>query len=102
MAILFSKVSLAADDKNTSFLVSGSPADAKSLLGWTAYHTFINSLAPATHVIASVTTYTYGGEDVFDATPEEVAYLTMRLQMRSDFLEQRCDQIDQTEFSFDT
>ena len=102
MAILFSKVTLSSGDKTASFLVSGAPASEHSLDGWTNYHSFVRSLNPHSHVVASVTEYLYGEEDIFDATPEEVAYMTMRLQMRPDFLEKRCDQIDQTEFSFST
>lgn len=102
MAILFSKVTLTSGDRDASFLVSGAPTSEHSLDGWTNYHSFIRSLDPQSHVVASVTEYLYGEEEIYDATPEEVAYMTMRLQTRSDFLEKRCDRIDQIEFSFIT
>ena len=53
MAILFSKVTLTSGDKNASFLVSGAPASEHSLDGWTNYHSFVRSLDPHSHVVAS-------------------------------------------------
>ena len=37
-----------------------------------------------------ITAYTYGERNVVVATPEEVAYMDMRIRMRPDFLESRC------------
>ena len=101
MAILFSKVTLSSGDKETFFLISGVPSAAAAFKGWTGYHTFVESLAPASHVMADITAYTYGGEDIVEASPEEVAYMTMRLKGRPDFLEKRCEQQSRTQFEFD-
>ena len=101
MAILFSKVALSSGDKETYFLVSGVPSATAAFKGWTGYRTFVESLAPASHVMADITAYTYGGEDIVEASHEEVAYMTMRLKGRPDFLEKRCEQQSRTQFEFD-
>lgn len=101
MAILFSKVTLSSEEKTSSFLVFGIPSDSKAFVGWTAFHAFVDSLAPASNVKAEVTAYTYGEQDVVIATPEEVAYMAMRMQMRPDFLEARCVEKCQTCFEFE-
>ena len=51
--------------------------------------------------MADITAYTYGGEDIVEARPEEVAYMTMRLKGRPDFLKKRCEQQSRTQFEFD-
>lgn len=38
-----------------------------------------------------VETFLYGGEEAVDATPEEVAYIYKRVEMRSDFIEKRTE-----------
>ena len=101
MAILFSKATLSSGEKQSSFLISGIPSDAGAFVGWTAFHAFVDSLAPATHIKAKVTSYTYGEQEVVTATPEEVAYMAMRMQMRPDFLETRCAVKCQVQFEFD-
>ena len=101
MAILFSKATLSSGEKQTSFLVSGVPSTAAAFKGWTGYRTFVDSLAPASHVMADITAYTYGGEDIVEASPEEVTYMTMRLKGRPDFLEKRCEQQSRTRFEFE-
>lgn len=50
--------------------------------------------------MAHITAYTYGGEDVVAATPEEVAYMAMRIRMRPDFLESRCQMYAEIDFGF--
>ena len=100
MAVLFSKAILSSEEKQSSFLVSGIPSDVNSFAGWTAFQAFVDSLAPASHVKAEITSYTYGEQEVVIATPEEVAYMNMRMQMRPDFLEARCVVQCQTHFEF--
>ena len=41
MALLFSEVTLEAEDKQRKFLVSGIPMDLDDLDGWTAYDRWI-------------------------------------------------------------
>lgn len=101
MAILFSQATLLSGEKQSSFLVSGIPSDADAFVGWTAFHAFVDSLIPASHVKADITAYTYGEREVVTATPEEVAYMAMRMQRRPDFLETRCTVQQHEQFEFD-
>jgi len=100
MAILFSKATLASGGNSTSFLIAGAPSSVEEFDGWTAYHSFIDALPADTEVQVHITAYTYGERDVVVATPEEVAYMDMRIRMRPDFLESRCQMYAEIEFSF--
>ena len=100
MAILFSKATLTSGGSSTSFLIAGAPSTAEEFDGWTAYHSFIDALPAGTEVQAHIAAYTYGERNVVVATPEEVAYMDIRIRMRPDFLESRCQMYAEIEFSF--
>ena len=79
MAVLFSKVTLTADNGNTaSFLCSGCPVNTSDLAGWTAYQKFMSDNHGCNSVKAEVDTYLYGEGDVNIANEYEVAYFTCR------------------------
>ena len=78
MALFFSEVTLEAEDKQRKFLVSGIPMDLDDLDGWTAYEDFLLELEDKTSVKFICDSYLYGERTIEEATPEEVAYLTMR------------------------
>lgn len=101
MAILFSKVTLAAGDYKTSFLMSGIPVDQIDFEGWTAYEEFIKITKSENQVHAAICSYLYGEKEPVIATPEEVAYMHMRLDRRPDFLESRCQLMLESEFNFE-
>lgn len=88
MAVVFSKVTIEADGDSTEFLVSGSPRSEHGLKGWVAYENFIKKHEAV--IKAHIQPYSYGNSRLYKATPEEVAYLTMRWQQQPDFLETRC------------
>ena len=44
MAVLFSAVTLTADNNQVEFLAAGVPRDADDLEGWTAYENFVDEL----------------------------------------------------------
>ena len=100
MAIQFSNVTLSAGDKLKDFLVCGEPVDRDDLEGWTAYENFISQLPSCADVHAKVETYLYGGEDIVTATPEEVAYMTMRSSRDYRFLSEHCQKIGESGFDF--
>ena len=100
MAILFSKATMASGGSSTSFLIAGAPSSVEEFDGWTAYHSFVEAIPAGTKVQAHITAYTYGERYVVVATPEEVAYMDMRIRMRPDFLESRCQMHAQIKFSF--
>lgn len=79
MAVQFSKVTLTADNGNTSaFLCSGCPINTSDLAGWTAYQRFMSDNHGCKSVKAEVETYLYGEGDVNIANEYEVAYFTRR------------------------
>ncbi len=98
MSLRFSRVTLNSAGKTTSFLVGGIPTCRQDLHGWTAFESFIND-NPRYHVInAHVETFLYGGEEPFDATPEEVAYFYKRIERQPDFIESRTEKIGESDF----
>lgn len=101
MAVLFSAVTVTAGEKQTEFLVAGIPKQYDDLEGWVQFEEFMDELDEECTVDVHVDAYVYGeGEEVI-ATPEEVAYMTIRRQDRADFLEARCHERGESEFAID-
>ena len=98
MSLRFSRVALFSDGKTTSFLVGGMPQRRADLKGWTAYDNFIFDVPRYTAINARVETFLYGGEEPFDAMPEEVAYFYKRIERQPDFIESRTEKINESDF----
>ena len=100
MALLFSVVTVTAGYDETEFTVGGIPREYDDLVGWTAFDDFMENVDAETEVSVHAEVYLYGGEETVTATPEEVAYLTMRMERDDRFLVGHCDKIEAVEFSF--
>ena len=98
MSLRFSRVTLTSDGKTTSFLTGGTPQSRADLQGWIAYDNFISNVPRYTAINAHIETFLYGGEEPFDATPEEVAYFYKRIERQPEFLETRTEKIGETDF----
>ena len=83
MALLFSAVTLTANDHDAEFLVSGIPRDTDDLAGWTAYEGFLGEIDEECEVRVHVEAYLYGEGETFRASLEEIAYFNNRLEMNS-------------------
>ena len=99
MAILFSKVSLKADDGIEEFLIGGAPSDEDELSGWAPYDDFIDSRTGEAEIEVYVESYLYGEGETFRATREEVAYMQMRMDRDERFLAEHWDNISDCSFS---
>ena len=93
MSLKFSRVTLSTNDNKASFLVGGEPNDQNDLNNWTAFQGFIKDVRKDDCIVAHVEAFLYGGEEPVDATPEEVAYMYKRIEMRPDFIEARTERI---------
>ena len=102
MAVLFSAVTLTADNNQVEFLAAGIPRDADDLEGWTAYEHFMDELDSEQEVSVHVEAYLYGEGETFKATPEEVAYFKMRADADEERLNLIQATIDQREAHRDT
>lgn len=80
MALLFSAVTVTAGYDEAEFTVGGIPREYDDLVGWTAFDDFMKNVDAETEVSVHAEAYLYGGEETVTATPEEVAYLMMRIQ----------------------
>ena len=99
MALLFSAVTLTAEDRRTEFLAAGFPKNERDLAGWTAYESFMSETPPEHDIGVHVSAYTYGGGEVFIATPEEVAYFKMRADRDGRFLAGHCESAGSADFT---
>lgn len=99
MAVLFSAVTLTADNNQAKFLVGGIPQDADDLEGWAAYEKFMDELDSEQEVSVHVEAYLYGEGETVKATPEEVAYFKIRADTDEEFLHDHCDNIEDADFT---
>ena len=99
MSLRFSRVTLYSAGKTTSFLVGGIPKSRADLQGWTAHGNFVSDVPGYTAVNAHVETFLYGGEEPFDATPEEVAYFYKRIERQPDFIDTRTEKTGESDFT---
>jgi len=99
MSILFSKVTMYDGTEMEDFLVGGIPREESDLEGWLAYEHFMEGVEDETDVAVHVKAYLYGGGETYPATPEEVAYMYSRIANRSDFLSDRCNNIENLDFT---
>lgn len=100
MALLFSSVTVTAGYNETEFTVGGIPREYDDLVGWTVFDDFMENIDAETEVSVHAESYLYGGEETVTATPEEVAYLMMRMERDENFLAGHCDNIEAIDFSF--
>lgn len=100
MALLFSVVTVTAGNEEIKFTVGGIPRECDDLVGWTAFEDFMEDIDTETEVSVHAEAYLYGGEEIVTATPEEVAYLMMRMERDENFLADHCDNIEDVNFSF--
>ena len=99
MGVLFSRITAITDTKAAIFLVSGIPSSQSDLEGWSAFQSFTEDLKENDLVTIHTETFVYGSGPVYDATPEEVAYVYMRCEKRPDFIEARTKKISESGFS---
>lgn len=100
MALLFSAVTVTANDQSVEFFVGGIPREFDDLEGWTAFDSFMEDIDEESEIAVHTESYLYGEGETFKATPEEIAYFMKRIEMRSDFLSSRCDNIEDGDFTF--
>ena len=100
MALLFSAVTVTAGYDEAEFTAGGIPREYYDLVGWTAFDDFMENVDAETEVSVHAKVYLYGSEETVTATPEEVAYLMMRMERDDRFLAEHCDSIEDVDFSF--
>ena len=98
MALLFSKVTLFDGVNEAEFLTMGIPHDYEDLERYTAFAEYIGELTDECDIEVIVDSYLYGDDEAVKASIEEIAYLTMRMDMKPDFLERSCKKIEDSTF----
>ena len=99
MALLFSKVTVKADENEKQFFTCGVPTSARDLDNYSAYQGFLDELDGKTDIDLKVESYLYGEGEVFEANIYEVAYFTIRQSQDESFLS-RCKKKDEKTISF--
>lgn len=100
MALLFSVVTVTAGNEKAEFLVGGIPREYGDLEGWRKFGDFLGELDQESKVSVHADSYLYGEDEVFTATPEEVAYFMMRMEQNPSFLQNSCTKGESSEFDF--
>ena len=100
MAVLFSEVTVTANDDKTVFLASGIPTEYEDLEGWTAFDRFMSQISDNTEIKVHTESYLYGGGNHVNATPEEIAYFMQRIADDENFLSGHCENIGNSDFNF--
>lgn len=79
MAILFSKVTLTADNGNTAQLLCGGiPTSNYDLEDWLIYQKFICDIMSCREIKAKVESFLYGEGEIYNANEYEIAAYTGR------------------------
>lgn len=100
MALLFSHVRASTPDGNeVEFLVSGIPREFDDFDYYTKFEDFIDSIEEDTEISIHAEAYLYGEGETFQASIEEVAYFTLRMQKDENFLSSHCDNIESVDFT---
>lgn len=98
MAVLFSAVTITSDSDQAEFLVAGVPKSYADLEGWTAFESFMDEVDTEQDIKVHVAACLYGEGEVFTATPEEVAYFTIRAAETDDFFYDHCTDAGHSDF----
>lgn len=102
MAILFSHVTMSHEDYGTSeFFACGFPQDLDDLDGCIACEEYLEEIKGDATIDVHVEAFIYGEGQICWATPAELAYMIKRLEMDSDFLVSRCNNIGNHEFEIE-
>lgn len=99
MALLFSRVTLRANNGEAVFLTCGTPKSAEDLENYTAFQEFLDGLDDKTVINTTAESLLYGDGEVFEADINEVAYFTIRQSNDGSFLS-RCEKVGESTFSF--
>lgn len=100
MAVLFSAVTVTSDSDQAEFLVAGIPKCLADLEDWTVFENFMNEVDTQQEIKVHVAACLCGEGEVFTATPEEVAYFTIRAAETDDFFYDHCTDAGHSDFSF--
>ena len=100
MALLFSNVTIRANGEEAELLIGGIPKEYDDLEGWSFFDYFMEDISEEAEVNVHAEACLYGGGEAVRASPEEVAYLTIRRDNDPRFLADHCTSIENVEFSF--
>ena len=100
MALLCSAVTVTSEDDQAEFLVGGIPKTYSELEGWTAFDNLMNTVDSEQEIQVHVAACLYGEGEPFNATPEEIAYLTRRAEADHDFFYGHCKNTGHSDFTF--
>ena len=101
MALLFSHVRVSTPDGNEAdFLVSGIPREFDNFEYYTRFEDFLDSIEEDTEISVHAEAYLYGDGETINASIDEVAYLTLRMNADDRFLTGHCDNIESVDFTF--
>ena len=100
MAVLFSHVRVSAPDGNEAeFLVCGIPREFDDFGYYTRFEDFLDSIEEDAEISVHAEACLYGNGETTNASIEEIAYLTLRMNADDRFLTGHCDNIESADFT---
>lgn len=101
MSVLFSLVRLTSDTGSyTELLCGGIPACEEDLAEWSDYEDYLDGNLCTLEVQADVVSYLYGEGESVHADENDIAYLTTCMEEDKWFIEEQCDYVSDSRFSF--
>ena len=100
MALLFSAVTVTSEDDQAEFFVGGIPKTYSELEGLTAFDNLMNTVDSEQEIQVQVAACLYCEGEAFNATPEEIAYLTRRAEADDNFFYGHCKNAGHSDFTF--
>ena len=101
MALVFTAVKAKTENECAEFLIGGVAESERDFECSTRYLELLERTGGEGEVEADMTVYEYGDGERYDATFEELAYLTLRMENTPNFLESRCNKICEKQLTFD-
>ena len=99
MALMFSAVTVTAENDETKLLVGGIPQEYDDLEGWADFDDFMDLIHEETDVNVHAEVYLYGEGETVKASPEEIVYLIKRIANDENFFINHCDYIEDKDFT---
>lgn len=95
MALVFTAVKAKIENECAEFLIGGEAESERDFECSTRYLEMLEKAGGEGELEAEMTVYEYGDGERFDASFEELAYLTLRMEKNPSFLESRCNKLSE-------
>ena len=101
MALVFTAVNAKIENESAQFLIGGEAESEKDFECSTRYLEMVEKAGGEGNLEAEMTVYEYGEGERFNATFEELAYFSLRMEKDENFLDSRCHKLSEKTLTAD-